>query len=1181
LADPKTATYENNSGRFEIVLYKKMVPVSTCCPVPIRGMPRVLRTRKNAVDSADTLVPRVQENELLSMLSQELVEQIGRKLNNLRYVGMWNMVSALQTHRNAHKQHGVCREFNNAVPMVNSMLLHGSLHSASTLDLGPHSARHDPVLFSCIHHGMTVAHGSEKMRQTIRSVVQRFPAAITLQNSHGQSPLHFLLQYPGATCDDLQALMPNNTCFEDSVLTSLTEHLQTPLLVLLRCQRAWAIVPHLIDSNEEVLTMCDESGSMPLHFCFYNLKQAICMPLFAALTSKVGNCHKTKTLLAQDSQEETPLHVLLSQLELPFVRDMAVVLIPRLIDCDKKVLLLKNRKQVPGGGIDRYQTDTPLHIVLKKYPHTVPFHTLCLLIDEGQEVLLERCSYNAQGNCNRDTPLHLAIKANMSLDVIAKLIDSNKDVLLVANGCDDLPLHTVLRTCTLEGHTKYRIVRYLMDQSVLKDPGVFARRGQFGDTILHIATICNLSFRILLEIIKTSPDLRLVANNAQMSNHEASDTPLQFAIQRRLPWRIVRRFIDTDLVLLRRPNCFGNMPLHTAVLSNASYDIFQHLLLLDSSMLLTKNGSRGPDNSPSEVGNTPLHLAIHMELPHQILQLLSWDVAILRITDADGNTPLHSALMHGLSFEQIRMFMPSSGEDLRLLQNKQKSRPLHLALEYLYMREIDVIRFLSYNNMSDQNDDGMTPLHLAVQQKASLDILKFLCASPVFDAPRVDLRTVANKYGIIPLLTAIQMSLGIERISFLIDKDRLMLFETDQDGDTPFQLAVVCQASAEVVALLFPGEGIQPDLRIETNKDGNTPLTSAIYHGASLAVVQLCIDPVHQHALFIKSTTPHTGTPLQQYIEHGTQPWDMPIMSALIDRNQELLRLANEHGHLPVYAALANQCHVQAVQAVQILFPPFRAQALQHTRQSIKTTREDIEKLCCIDGTLFHLAIYHRYDAKVFALLAQFLEPVRDAMLQRLDQFDNTPLLYALKLGFTKDIIALLIDPTTSANVDRRGMTPLHIALRHRATQCVVDLLLRRGASAWRTAPDEDMDLPLHTALRKSRHDINGLQTPKAIKKLIDPLQDAILSPNVYGDTPLHIALKHISMHATPDFIDILRLLVDSNGDVLQMTNQAGMTPLEMLPSPLNLLHGDDAEMVLSIQEFFNTYPVTMQIESP
>jgi len=1171
------------------MLYKNRVGTSICCP-----MPRVLRSQKIAVDSPDTLsgreegahantlVPREEKDELLAILSPELVEKIGRKLNNLRYVGMWNMVSALQKHGNAQKQRGVCREFAHAVPMVNSMLLHGSLHSVSTLDLGPYDARHDPLIFSCIHHGMTLARGSEKMRQIIRSVVQQFPAAITLQNSHGQSPLHCLLQYPGATCKDVKVLMPNGECFEDGVLTSLTAYSQTPLLVLLRCQRAWAVVPHLIDSNREVLTMCDNTGSMPLHFCFYNVKTAICMRLFAALAAEEGNRHNNKTLVAQDSEEETPLHVLLSQLELSAVKDMAVVLIPRLIDSDQTVLLLKNRKLVPGGGMDKYQTDTPLHVALKKYPHTVPFHTLCLLIDKNQEVLRKRSSFSAEGSGYRDTPLHLAIKADMSLDVIAKLIDDDRDVLLIANGCDDLPLHTVLRTCTLDGgstrHTQHSIVRYLMDQSVSKDPGVFARRGQFGDSMLHAATRCNLSFRILLEIINRSPDLLFVANNARLSNDEAGDTPLHFAIKQQLPWEVVRHFIDTDLVLLRRPNCFGDLPLHVAVLDSAPYQVIQQLLLLDDGMLLTKNGLPGPGNSPSTVGSTPLHLAILQEHSMQILQFLSQDVAIFRIVDADGNTPLHCALMQGLPLEQIRMFTPSSGEDLRLLRNSVKNRPLHMALEYPQVPQFDIIKFLSYNDMSDQNDKGMTPLHLAVAQQAGLDILRLLCARPVFDAPQVDVRTVANNNGVTPLLTAIRLSLGIERISFLIDHDRCMLFEADQDGHTPFHLAVVCQASADVVALLFPGEGMQPDLRIETSNDGNIPLTSAMQHGASLAVVQLCIDPMYQHALFIKSTTPHTGTPLQQYIQHGARPWDMPVMSALIDRNQKLLRLADEHGRLPVYAALENRCHEQALQVVPILFPAFRAhQASQHTRQFTKTTKEDIEKVCCIDGTLFHLAIYHRYNAKVFALLAELLEPVRDAMLQRLDHYKKTPLMYALECGLSREIIALLIDPATFANVDRHGMTPLHVALYHNATQCVIELLLRQGASAWRLTPDKFMDLPLHMAVRKSSHDTKSLPKQKVVKKLIDPLQAAILWPNHCGDTPLHVALSNISVCNTPDFIDILSLLVDSNGDVLGMTNKAGKTPLEMLPSPLSLVHSDDAEMLDIIQDFFNKYPVTMQ----
>jgi ankyrin repeat protein len=122
------------------------------------------------------------------------------------------------------------------------------------------------------------------------------------------------------------------------------------------------------------------------------------------------------------------------------------------------------------------------------------------------------------------------------------------------------------------------------------------------------------------------------------------------------------------------------------------------------------------------------------------------------------------------------------------------------------------------------------------------------------------------------------------------------------------------------------------------------------------------------------------------------------------------------------------------------------------------------------------------------------------------------------------------------------------------------------------------MDLPLHVALQQSSHYTDSAYTPQDIKILIDPLQTAILWANQDGNTPLHLALSNISIHATLEFIDILRLLVDPNGDVLGMTNKDGMTPLEMLPSPLHLVHGSNAKIVHIIQDFLNTFPVMMQI---
>jgi len=303
------------------------------------------------------------------------------------------------------------------------------------------------------------------------------------------------------------------------------------------------------------------------------------------------------------------------------------------------------------------------------------------------------------------------------------------------------------------------------------------------------------------------------------------------------------------------------------------------------------------------------------------------------------------------------------------------------------------------------------------------------------------------------------------------------------------------------------------------------------------------------------------------------------MMQTLIDTNKKVLWLCDENAHLPVYSALTCRCHEQVEEVVQTLFPPMHVfQALHNTRRTLTKRNNNIDKLCSLDGTLFHLVIYNKYDANVFALLAKFLKPALHEILQRSDNAGNTPLLYALKHSLSRDIIALLIDPTTFASVDRYDRTALHIAVLFAAAPYVVQLLLEKGASAWRLTPDKSMDLPLHVALQQSSHYANSAHTPQDVKILIDPLQTAILWVNQDGNTPLHLAVSNISIHATLEFIDILRLLVDPNGDVLGMTNKDGMTPFEMLPSPLFLVQGNNAKMLYSIQDFFNTFPVMMKI---
>jgi len=1183
--------------------------------------------------------------ELYSLLPSSMVEQIGLSIDNLHSVGQWNKITALRNPSNPLE-----RNFHSAVSMVNDRLIRGDritdelwIQQGKMTD---YDEEHDPLLFGCIQRAMTDCRLHGNMHAVMGDIVRRFPGVMTLWNHHGMSPLHFILEFPSLSENELKALMYDQKRFADEILCCVNCHEQTPLHLGLRQRHNLDIIHNLIDTKEEVLGMTDENHRVPLHVFLRGCTNGFRMPLFDKLKSTINNKHPPQALNTQDIHDQTPLHVAISLQSTTHLMRVVNQIVPALIDDGQEVLMLKNKKRNAGG----FTTDTPLHMALRRERSVLSMASIELLIDHNQKVLSLCSSLNPAGEPEFDTPLHLAIKGGMNFDSICLFIDEQREALLMPNAANDTPLHTSLRKCTQHENTgralNMDIIVHLMSLSLQKDVDFLRRTGNYGDTVLHIALKNNASSQLVNKLVKHRKTMLLTANSNNydpaMDDDEVwqsqADYPLHIALQFKRE-DVFECLIDEDNEVLKRTNCHGDTPLHAALKCAMPVRVIHELLQRDQSILLIPN--RIDIDNEERCGDTPLHLAMKWSSCTEILDLLLSNAAVLEIPDTHGNLPLHTAVQMEFPLNNILCMMPE--KTLDNYQNHQGQTPLHVAV---CNREVDmlVLRLLLPSSSKRKNT------HRYKQRE-------FLA----------EMRETRNLLGETPLFTAVKHGLLIEKITLLIDGDGLLLLIANEMEETPFYAAVENPAcSIAVVDLLLPN-ATQPDLRTQPNIAGITPLLCAIQNFRPLSIIELCIDQEHQQTLFMGvaegNDSTHRITPLQLFIQ--TNPdvdrvVYVAIIGVLVDKHRKILTRKNLKGQLPLHYILMQKCHETAIQLVKLLFPTYHrvspplavteyANAVSAKKAADKYARagkEYLEMIKCDGETPLHLAIRCGYSAKVLKLILEKVGPAKNAVLQQLDSHGNTALCLAISLHRNAAVLKMLVDDDEKVlfiaeNTGQHGIsprnypihlimqscqsdgilwpvldmvdrnarvlekvnaakqTPLHYALSQCPFSGILDTLLglkRKNASNALSVDNAlqvrdangytvlQRALILYSAWDKSIHSReDGLDL---IQDMIDTGKKVLLLRNEYNECPLHVALESTYKRFALTTRSInLRMLVDKNQEALKCVDWNNATPLAIALGrgcvDQALLRGmiDKNEDVLSMADITQSTPLHIVIE--
>ena len=285
-------------------------------------------------------------------------------------------------------------------------------------------------------------------------------------------------------------------------------------------------------------------------------------------------------------------------------------------------------------------------------------------------------------NCDKDTPLHIAISFN-KLNII-KLLLVNKADLTIKNNKGETPLDIAFIYNQIDNMIE--LIRNGANPNIQND---------HGKTPLHLAINNNrIDFlKVLLEN-RANPD---VQNNKK-------ETPLHIATS----------YNKLDIIKLllankANPNLQNNK-------GETPLDIAFKYYQIDNMIELIKNGAN--PNIQNDNKETPLHLAIYNNRI-DFLKVLLENKANPNVQNDKKEMPLHCAIMYD-KYEFVKTLLEYNADPN--ITNKDQETALHLGIKYKSSNKVDLvtnlIKYRADPKLKDIN--GKTAYDLANMYDRSL-----------------------------------------------------------------------------------------------------------------------------------------------------------------------------------------------------------------------------------------------------------------------------------------------------------------------------------------------------------------------------------------------------------------------------------------------------------------------------
>jgi len=566
----------------------------------------------------------------LTDLSTELIEKIGQHTDELSSAGILNHVLAFRDNKLSALPGGN-RQIASAVPMISRRLVQGTRFSVNdTTGAGPS----DPLIFLVIEKISTGRFPNA--HAILKEVIQCFPTALMLPNAQGDNPLHFALDRLLRGPELLLLLLKESPVLLHHLLTSKNNKNLTPLAIAVtktKLDDQENIMGFLIDANKNVLSILSSVYAFtPLQSLIYHCpeKVSVLMILLLKMDDEHDKTINDAMLLSVDHEEETALHLLM-QFENNDLNSVLPLCIPLLLDSQALVLTMRNCKAAQdNGAVISFIRQTPLHIALQAQ---MPRGVIELLIDPDERVLMCIDDSNMEGVRMYNTPLHVAIANSLELDVIELLVDTAARVMLVMNHSGNNPLQTSLAQ---PQSNAIRAVQLFLLRQGLQHPDYLLHKRAGGQTALHIALESSASFEILEAIVRADERILFITNReplVDITYRHRDETPLLLSLREKSSLKVILLLVGSSQALLRKYDFDHATPLHVAVSTPWPAALIEQLIpdSLPDLRLQPQNNSQ-----------TPLHIALSADIidPAVIRVLIYSDRTVLGMRDVHMQIPL-------------------------------------------------------------------------------------------------------------------------------------------------------------------------------------------------------------------------------------------------------------------------------------------------------------------------------------------------------------------------------------------------------------------------------------------------------------------------------------------------------------------------------------------------------------
>ena len=201
-----------------------------------------------------------------------------------------------------------------------------------------------------------------------------------------------------------------------------------------------------------------------------------------------------------------------------------------------------------------------------------------------------------------------------------------------------------------------------------------------------------------------------------------------------------------------------------------------------------------------------------------IRELIKADDIDVNEKNPDGYPVLFSAVEYD-DWESIRELLESNKIKVNAReesQNGNRFTALHYAFRMSHLRCIQQLLNAKGIQVNIRDNDGCTPLHIAVRWARQPECVQVLLNSKNIQVNEED------DYGYTPLHYAV-LSRCLSHVEVMLKSEYILVNERNSHGDTPL-ICAICTNQVELVRVLLKAKGIQVN---ESDHKGDTPLHRA------------------------------------------------------------------------------------------------------------------------------------------------------------------------------------------------------------------------------------------------------------------------------------------------------------------------------------------------------------------